>query len=48
MEYGKSGVFLWYLVVGIDDPELAGVLKGVCSEAEQVQEAAQCPHVSLL
>ncbi len=48
MKHGKGSVFLRYLIVGIDDPQLPRVLKGVRPEAEHIEEAPQGPDVCLL
>ena len=48
MEDRKCGILLGNLEIGIENPQLPRVLKGVGSEAEQVEEAAEGPDVSLL
>ena len=48
MEHREGGVFHWDLVVCIEDPQLPGVLKWVSPEAEQVEQRAKGPDVSLL
>ena len=48
MEDGEVVVTLGKLEVGVDDLKLPGVFEGVGSEAEEVEDTPQCPHICLL
>ena len=48
VEHRIRGVLRGNLVVPIDDPQFARVLKWVGPETQGEEEAAQCPDVSLL
>ena len=48
VKHYKNTVRFRDLVIGVDDAQLSRVLKGVCPEAEEVEEAAEGPRVTLV